>query len=193
MTETELEAVAKTESFGMMRAMFPNVDVDLLRRVKWRVKSREKRVRKTVDFVPSPELLADLRTMINPMIREKHGISIQRICDLRKLHGVRSPVHLFPHLLATGSRTRRPKPIVFDKVLDRHNYHNWVHRDNSVAGQAADYLRRFGPVVRCNAKGRYDENGTHWRRNASILTADEIIERAEANGFDARAWARLAA
>lgn len=64
------------------------------------------------------------------------------------------------------------------------------HRDETPAGQAADYLRRFGPVIRCNAQGQYDQYGDHWLRGSSILTADEIIDRAERNGWTA--W-RLAA
>jgi hypothetical protein len=58
-----------------------------------------------------------------------------------------------------------------------------AHRDDSLAGQAADYLRRFGPVIRCNAAGRYDPNGDRWLRGSSLLTADEVIERAEFNGW----------
>lgn len=55
--------------------------------------------------------------------------------------------------------------------------------DPSPAGQAAEFLRRFGPVVRCNEQGRYDPAGDRWRRGSSLLTADEIIERAVRNGW----------
>lgn len=65
-----------------------------------------------------------------------------------------------------------------------------AHRDETPAGMAADYLRRFGPVIRCNAKGEYQQNGDHWLRGHTILTADEVIDRAERNGWTA--W-RLAA
>jgi hypothetical protein len=67
-----------------------------------------------------------------------------------------------------------------------------LRRDASRAGQAADYLRRFGPVARCDAKGRYAENGTHWRRGSNVLTADEVIERAERNGWQPDAWRLVA-
>lgn len=66
------------------------------------------------------------------------------------------------------------------------------HRDTSRAGQAADYLRRFGPVVRCDAVGRFNPTGTHWRRGSSILTADEVIQRAERNGWNPDAWRMVA-
>lgn len=58
-----------------------------------------------------------------------------------------------------------------------------VFVDTSLAGQAADYLRRYGPVVRCDAQGSFNERGTHWRRGPSILTAAEVIERAVRNGW----------
>ncbi len=69
---------------------------------------------------------------------------------------------------------------------------NVVVRNMSEAGRAADYLRRFGPVVRCDERGRYNENGTHWRRNSTVLTPAEIIERAERNGWQAREWSKVA-
>lgn len=69
---------------------------------------------------------------------------------------------------------------------------NRPHRDASRAGGAADFLRRFGPVVRCDATGRFDPNGDHWRRGASILTADEVIQRAERNGWNPDAWRLVA-
>jgi hypothetical protein len=68
------------------------------------------------------------------------------------------------------------------------------HRDFSVAGQAADFLRRLGPVVRCDAAGRFDPKGDHWRRGSGLpLTADEVIARATRNGWAPDAWARIAA
>lgn len=57
------------------------------------------------------------------------------------------------------------------------------HIDITPAGQAAEFLRRFGPVVRCNEQGRYDPAGNRWRRGSSLLTADEIIQRAVRNGW----------
>jgi len=66
------------------------------------------------------------------------------------------------------------------------------HRDASRAGMAAEFLRRFGPVARCDARGRFDPNGFHWRRGSTVLSAAEVIERAERNGWDADAWKRVA-
>lgn len=57
------------------------------------------------------------------------------------------------------------------------------HIDVTPAGQAAEFLRRFGPVVRCDERGRYDPAGNRWRRGSALLTADEIIQRAIRNGW----------
>jgi len=57
------------------------------------------------------------------------------------------------------------------------------HVDPTPAGQAAEFLRQFGPVIRCNERGQYDPAGNRWRRGAFLLTADEIIQRAQRNGW----------
>ena len=68
------------------------------------------------------------------------------------------------------------------------------HRDNSRAGLAAQFLQRFGPVVRCNEDGRLNATGTHWLRGGRfVLTDDEIIARAERNGWRPDAWKAIAA
>lgn len=69
---------------------------------------------------------------------------------------------------------------------------NKPHLDMTRAGRAAEYLRRYGPVVRCNVGGRYDPNGDHWRRGSAILNAQEVIERAIRNGWDEHGWRRVA-
>lgn len=56
-------------------------------------------------------------------------------------------------------------------------------KDTTRAGQAADYLRRFGPVIRCTPAGRYSETGAHWLRGSTVLNAAEVVERAEWLGF----------
>lgn len=53
-----------------------------------------------------------------------------------------------------------------------------VKRDMSYAGQAADFLRRYGAVYRCDALGRPNAKGAFWKRNFSVLTDDEIIQSA---------------
>lgn len=71
--------------------------------------------------------------------------------------------------------------------MDRDN-----RRDMSRAGLAADYLRRFGPVFRCDQHGKPSEKGTHWARGRYVLTGAEIIDRAERNGWQPDAWRTVA-
>lgn len=59
-------------------------------------------------------------------------------------------------------------------------------RDMTLAGQAADYLRRFGSVYRCNEVGNAVTKGTHWRRGFSVMDDNELIRRAERLG-----WAKM--
>jgi len=66
-------------------------------------------------------------------------------------------------------------------------------RDGSRAGLAADFLRRFGPVSKCNDRGLADIAGKLWRRGSAILTDAELIERAERLGWDAGAWLQVKA
>jgi hypothetical protein len=66
-------------------------------------------------------------------------------------------------------------------------------RDWSQAGQAAEYLRRFGPVYRCNDTGMPSQGGRFWNRGGYILTDADLIARAERLGWDADAWRRVAA
>lgn len=48
---------------------------------------------------------------------------------------------------------------------------------------AADFLRSFAPVYRCDERGRPHERGAHWRYGAVVLTPDELLQRAARRGF----------
>jgi hypothetical protein len=67
-------------------------------------------------------------------------------------------------------------------------------RDDTLTGRAADFLRRKSPVYRCDRTGRANPAGKFWRIGVScdVLTAEGLVEKAEARGFDAREWARVA-
>lgn len=77
---------------------------------------------------------------------------------------------------------RRAKASTFIKTAtpDR------PHIDTTRAGLAAEFLRHFGPVRRCNEIGQYDPMGNRWRRGTSslLLNANEIIERALRLGWN---------
>lgn len=58
-----------------------------------------------------------------------------------------------------------------------------LQRDMSLPGQAADFLRQFGSIYRCDAKGKASAKGTHWRRNLSVLSDEELMARAVRLGW----------
>lgn len=52
-------------------------------------------------------------------------------------------------------------------------------RDMSPTGIAADYLKRFTAVIRCDVNGRPLPDGFFWRYGRVVLTDEQLIERAE--------------
>lgn len=53
-------------------------------------------------------------------------------------------------------------------------------RNYSAFDEAADILRRERfPVNRCDERGRYEQAGDFWRVGWSVLTPDELLERAD--------------
>lgn len=58
-----------------------------------------------------------------------------------------------------------------------------IMRDLTLAGQAADFLRRYGSVFRCDAAGKPDAKGSHWKRNFSVLDDSELMHRATRLGW----------
>lgn len=71
-----------------------------------------------------------------------------------------------------------------------------LRRDTSTEGRAADHLRKWAPVYRCNERGGVPDDKsllTHWRYGNAVLTGAELAERAKAKGFVPEDWRRLAA
>jgi hypothetical protein len=104
-----------------------------------------------------------------------------------RLHYGRGPEVIHRWL---GEANVRPKKLTPGY---QHAARTVVHRDMSAMGQIADYLRYWGPVFRCNANGRADIKGTHWRRGSAVLTDAELTERAIIKGFYTDDWKRIAA
>lgn len=73
------------------------------------------------------------------------------------------------------TKTVRPRAFVERPLL--------LVRDITLPGQAADFLRRWGAVYRCDATGKANAKGTHWRRFYSVLTDDEIVRTATRLGW----------
>ena len=155
------------------------------------------------DQTPAPADLAEIAaTMSQRDIGEREGVSRDVVARWLKLAGL-EPRPRFQRtsaglarrdyaptkVLTTVESIARPAVTHGRKSnapVDRHQ------RDMTLVGQAADYLRRFGPVYRCNDRGAQAQGGKFWRRGSAILTDAELIERAERNGWAADAWKRVA-
>lgn len=61
----------------------------------------------------------------------------------------------------------------------------------SKAEDAAEYLRRFGPVYRCDERGAAMQGGAMWRRGSAVLSDAELVERAYANRWNPDAWKQI--
>lgn len=70
------------------------------------------------------------------------------------------------------------QPVTF-----RNNPRALIHRDirqTDMYDDAADVIRRERfAVYRCNERGAYDPKGASWRVGISILTPDELLQRAD--------------
>ncbi|MCP4620584.1 MAG: hypothetical protein GY844_29615 [Bradyrhizobium sp.] len=58
-----------------------------------------------------------------------------------------------------------------------------LHLDLTAVGQAADFLRRYGAVYRCNERGGANSKGEFWNRNGRVKTDAEIMHAAERLGW----------
>lgn len=113
---------------------------------------------------------------------------------LRKL-GSQGAARHFHASLGTVTRWRREiglrpqerarKPSMFGAVRSRGFSERplLLRRDFTLAGQAADFLRRYGSVYRCDANGKPNPKGVCWKRNFSVLTDEEIMGRATRLGW----------
>jgi DNA-directed RNA polymerase subunit RPC12/RpoP len=63
-----------------------------------------------------------------------------------------------------------------------------VHRDFSLVGQAADFLRASRPMYRCDENGRQNPKGEFWRNAFSVMTDDEMMARARRAGWKPVEW-----
>lgn len=120
-----------------------------------------------------PEFSADKSTY---QLAEHYGCSRETVNSWFRRCGIERP---FRGRGPTAGRPKKAKSFVTPKrgTLVRH------YSDQSLPARAADYLRRLGPVTRCNADGSFNPHGNHWCRGRTILTAAEIIDRARRNGW----------
>lgn len=148
---------------------------------KWKrrlgIKSPRRGGRAPSNMVPMPADFADnAKRMTRNELARHYGRSDATIRRLLRVAGIEAM-----------RRQDRPKVGYLKAPVDR------AHRDLSRAGMAADFLRYYGGLSRCDADGAFNPNGDHWRRGSTILTADEVIARAEAKGWRPDAWREVRA
>ena len=177
----EFRRIAATTSNEDLRARF-GIGVSTLAR--WRQAIGVRAPHNCPWKEPMPASFPEIApTMTRYVLADHYGVStdvVKRWCDEA---GVKyKPTHPLGR--------KGPRVSAADRAIGTVTVMN--QRDHSRAGQAADFLRRFGPVVRCDAEGRYAERGTHYRRGSTVLTGEEVIERAVRNGWNPDAWREVA-
>lgn len=163
---------AAVENNTALRARYGNVSVNIITR--WRNETGVKAPPSPgTPQIPAPDgfkLIAPTMTM--KQLRMHYGRGVDMIGRWLNETGTK------PKTLQYGYRNG---PV------------NTTLRDMTKAGQAADFLKRWCPVYRCDERGRLKGSGSMWRYGDTVVTPAGLIERAEAKGFDPNAWQRLAA
>lgn len=161
-------------------ALMRRYDVKVTLISRWRretgIKPPEHRIAPRVRRCIIPDGFAEMARQSNDTwLADKFGVARHTVKRWRETLGI-SATRIVPFKQNTYTTTPIDRP----------------HRDDSRAGQAADYLRRFGPVVRCDHNGRYSERGKFWRRGSTVLFPDDVIERAIRNGWNPDSWRIMA-
>ncbi|WP_311271067.1 hypothetical protein [Sphingobium sp. WCS2017Hpa-17] len=91
----------------------------------------------------------------------------------------RREIGLLPH-----ERTRYRQPTFRQQMFKQAPLR--VVRDYTSVGQAADFLRRFAAVYRCDEKGQVPKRGggLFWNRNGYVLTDEELMAKARRLGWE---------
>lgn len=112
---------------------------------------------------PIPDDLADVLRLHGSLGAAKHyRTSLASITKWRRAIGIRAQERV------KIERARiRLQGFVPGRLM--------IHRDFSLVGQAADYLRRWGAVYRCHADGAPNAKGKFWRRGLSVIDDDRLM------------------
>lgn len=135
----------------------------------------------------------------NNELMEHYGAALRTISRWRRISGVWSPrLHERPARPAivqsdAAPVRKRVAPAARRIKSARRFCERIANHDGSRAAQAAEYLKRYGPVFRCDANGNFLLDGFFWRRGRAVLSAEEIVQRAEALGWNPDAWRQLGA
>lgn len=128
-------------------------------------------------FVHAPEGFEEAaRSMSLRALSDRFGISVKAIRRLIAELGidrtqVKPVVAIRPSQVTKNSLVRSRRWI---KAIESHNV-----TEQTADSIAADYLRAFEPVSRCNAKSEFDPHGEYWHIRGRRVTSDELMEMAE--------------
>lgn len=104
--------------------------------------------------------------------RAKHSI----IARWLRESGIKAAQYRPPVSAERATPAKRPsggKRASLSLVVTTAAVRTWGEADD-----AANKLRKFGPVSRCDENGRFDHSGKFWRVGRVVLTDAEVIERA---------------
>jgi hypothetical protein len=90
-------------------------------------------------------------------------------------------------------RQRRPKSIGIRVPKPKITLVSKMPRDTTLSGQAADHLRKWAAVYRCDPDGRPNQSGSCWHYGMLVLSTDQLMERARNKGWNPSEWEMLAA
>lgn len=116
------------------------------------------------------------------------------VTELKRLGGSKAAAAHYQASLKTITRWRTESGLTFGRrVKKRPRGQGFgrpgglprveIFRDMSTPGHAADYLRRYGAVYRCDERGKPVPKGGHWNRNGHVLTDADVIARASRLGW----------
>lgn len=144
-------------------------------------------------MAPPEDFATYATTVTNADLKAMHGVSESMISRWRRETGAS---YVRPKKLRQPKPKAEPKPRKLPpSFLERMGKPKGQifyipPRDTTLEGQAADVLRAYAPVYRCNECGRQDcaeARKRWWRYGNVILTPDELIQRAAAKGWRAAA------
>lgn len=128
-------------------------------------------IERTVPIIPrkrreAPEGFADAaKTMTLRELAERFSMSTKVASRLIRRMGI--------------VRVSRPKTRPSTNRGWVMSIENRSKADQSPAHIAANYLRGFDPVLRCDHTGKLNPEGSHWHIRGRVVTGDELMEMAE--------------
>ena len=148
---------------------------------------------KTLDYSDLPKLA---ETMYMAEIARHYGVSYGSMCKTCYRLGIKPikqtieqkrEVAAIACAAARAAKPMSPRLRTQFKTIDITN-----HRPKYQDDLAAEYLRKFTHVYRCNERGSPDLKGKFWRYGGTVKTPEELIDKAHFKGWDEHAWRRAA-